>query len=701
VPVTLEASDRTPFRLFAVLFAILVPLISRALLQPDIGVFSLLLIIGATAGPGILYKIRGNDLRWLKYVSAAAATIFALAILIGILVTPLSAYIYWFDTFKTGVPQGGVGSIFVLLITFFSSIVSPLVFSMGLLWPLIIVAFVALYLLAIIVQTDVFLFLLLTALAAASIYYMVRTTKRGAGKGSLVFSILLILVTLVGAAMFPEKSNPRGSNFINQSIYPNLRKAVVRFIPGFPLLYGIPGYGISFDEKALGGRPHLNDRPLLDIEGPPGEVVYLRTRVFDLYNGQSWAMTPSLPDQRIDSLLLADFFSKEIPSARGDLKITVRANAFSYIPYPLNTSTIFFDDDYPELRSGNINTGFELARPFKNGTTIEVDRLEETRSELATLSGTGELIYLQIPDDLPPELNIIAEGLARDTTTRAEILGRIEAFLAQNYAYDLDVPEFVQDEETDFVYSFLFQDAGGYCVQFATSFIILARLNGIPARYSTGYLAYIPQDGSTGVVTGLSAHAWPEVWLEDSGWINWEATPAANIANYTTFGNDFFFNYGIDLNDATARQLEGLLGRNVTEQSNLDGTSGGSSAFGSILFIAAVVLAGLALLGGTGYLLVYPAIKFASDDRGRFYFAMKRFSRKLERRGVPDPKVVGWLAWSADLRRRIGSDGKAVDDMAEVLLRLTYGGHEFLPLYPAQLTGFRRYIREHLFKRKS
>ena len=62
-------------------------------------------------------------------------------------------------------------------------------------------------------------------------------------------------------------------------------------LPQFPLLYGIPGYGYSFQERSLGGSPVLSPLPIFritaDVDGP----LYLKTDVFDHYDGKNWKTT--------------------------------------------------------------------------------------------------------------------------------------------------------------------------------------------------------------------------------------------------------------------------------------------------------------------------------------------------------------------------------------------------------------------------
>lgn len=66
----------------------------------------------------------------------------------------------------------------------------------------------------------------------------------------------------------------------------------------------------------------------------------------------------------------------------------------------------------------------------------------------------------------------------------------------------------------------------GYCVQFATAMTLMARAEGIPARIVSGFLPGRPA-GDVWTVRVADAHAWPELYFGDIGWVRFEPTPAA------------------------------------------------------------------------------------------------------------------------------------------------------------------------------
>ena len=680
--------------------ALFIPVSIKLYLGADIGLGAIVLIVGVVGGLNILRRWVDPPQKWLGALSALTSVAYALGVLVGILITPLSAYRLWFGSFAGGSPEGAVSTLMVLITAFFSSVLSPTMLTMGMAWPLIVIGFVLLYLLAIIIQTQIYLYVVLIALAGALLYVTIRWVAREQRSSAYTFSLALVLVSLIAAGLFPNVEDPIGSDFVNDKVYPRLRKAVVAAVPTFPLLYTVAGYGISFDEKRLGSRPNLLKNPLFNVAGEPGEVLYLRTRVFDTYDGASWEMSPFLSDQEVDSLRYPFFERGRPPVDEGVVTIQLTAKNFGYVPYTLDTERIFFARELPEIDRGSLETGFELNKPLVGDDLLYLQRRGEgdtpswgTRPE--DLSDEERLTYLRIPEDLPNEVRILGDGLSAGLSEKAEILKSIELFLASNYSYDLEVEEMMLEDESDFVYSFLMDATTGFCVQFATSFIILARLNNVPARYATGYLAYIPSDSSIGEVTGLSSHAWPEVWLDGYGWVNWEATPAANIANYASLGENWVFQFGIDLNSRTARQLEGLLGRRVVNESGDEADGSGTVAL--VARIVLLSLGGILALGilFLGVRFVPAATRYVlRDDQTRFFMRARRVARRTVKLGVPDPRRVGWIEWSRALKARIGSNGQQVDDMREVILRSAYGRNMFDSGYVEMMRRFARYIRE-------
>jgi hypothetical protein len=71
----------------------------------------------------------------------------------------------------------------------------------------------------------------------------------------------------------------------------------------------------------------------------------------------------------------------------------------------------------------------------------------------------------------------------------------------------------------------------GFCVQFASTYALMARTVGLPTRVAVGFTPGT-KDPNTGRyrVTSHDAHAWPEVWLSGLGWTHlFDPTPPSSL----------------------------------------------------------------------------------------------------------------------------------------------------------------------------
>lgn len=155
------------------------------------------------------------------------------------------------------------------------------------------------------------------------------------------------------------------------------------------------------------------------------------------------------------------------------------------------------------------------------------------RSGGTRLSPTDSLVREGVitPDDIDTSaattllLTTLAEVTA-SATTPAERADAIQRWLREDprFRYSLDLPP---DGGRSPIDAFL-TSRTGYCVQFATTMVMMARASGIPARLATGFLPGRP-DGDARVVRTDDAHAWAELYLEDLGWVRYDPTPGRAV----------------------------------------------------------------------------------------------------------------------------------------------------------------------------
>jgi transglutaminase-like putative cysteine protease len=138
--------------------------------------------------------------------------------------------------------------------------------------------------------------------------------------------------------------------------------------------------------------------------------------------------------------------------------------------------------------------------------------------------------------DLPPGYNPRTMALARQWRAEVDADQRIPAaekdaaivqralqMVRADFAYTLDTPLLGRHS----VDEFLFDVKAGYCEHFSSSFVVLMRAAGIPARVVTGYAGgYRNPIGGYWLVLRSDAHAWAEAWLPTRGWVRVDPTAA-------------------------------------------------------------------------------------------------------------------------------------------------------------------------------
>lgn len=155
------------------------------------------------------------------------------------------------------------------------------------------------------------------------------------------------------------------------------------------------------------------------------------------------------------------------------------------------------------------------------------DKFISAASLIFLISRSEEIYktYLQVMDDLPDRVKLLALDITKEAKTDYEKVIAIEQYLKNNYQYSLN-PDIIPPDK-DLVDYFLFEEKEGYCTYFATAMTILLRTLGIPARYVEGYiLPSTPSEEGTYIVTNKYGHAWVEVYFEGFGWLTFEPTPS-------------------------------------------------------------------------------------------------------------------------------------------------------------------------------
>jgi len=226
---------------------------------------------------------------------------------------------------------------------------------------------------------------------------------------------------------------------------------------------------------------------------------------------------------------------------------------------------------------------------------------------------------LQLPPDLPQRVRELTGQLVAQTTGRpVEIAVAIESHLRTGYEYDLEAPPL--PEAADFIDHFLFVSKRGWCNHYASAMVVMLRIAGVPARLATGFTSgeWVPEREHF-EIRDQDAHAWAEVYLPDTGWIDFDPTPASEEPATVTEG----------VTDSLAQ-----IGAAFTE-------AGRWVRANVLLSIAVVVLLALAILGATfaarWYRRRLAPLRRGATGAERVVYAYRQSMRWLDREGLQRP----------------------------------------------------------------
>ncbi|HEX7146584.1 MAG TPA: transglutaminase domain-containing protein, partial [Actinomycetota bacterium] len=126
---------------------------------------------------------------------------------------------------------------------------------------------------------------------------------------------------------------------------------------------------------------------------------------------------------------------------------------------------------------------------------------------------------------------------AKDADTPFEKALAIQDYLrSKEFRYNLNVPSLSAGGNQ--LRRFLTEVREGYCEQFAIAMAMMARQVGVPSRVAVGFTSGEIIDNTFQQVTTHDAHAWPELWFPEAGWVPFEPTPRADgtvsVPIYTT-----------------------------------------------------------------------------------------------------------------------------------------------------------------------
>ena len=255
-------------------------------------------------------------------------------------------------------------------------------------------------------------------------------------------------------------------------------------------------------------------------EAPQRRDLYFRGPVLSSYDGVQWRTLRSglVPQQQLTANL-------KVEGAPLRYEVTLEANNRPWLLVLDGTLKAPEAKGFTPTMSPDLQ--WRVERPISELLRYKVQsHVNYRHGPDNALIGLRD--YLDLPQGFNPRTNALAAEIRRDPRyARADGAALVDVVIGRlrtgGYTYTLEPGVFGINTADEF----WFDRKQGFCEHIASSFVVLMRGLGVPARIVTGY-----QGGELNAVDGFwtvrqsDAHAWAEVWLLDRGWVRVDPTSA-------------------------------------------------------------------------------------------------------------------------------------------------------------------------------
>lgn len=257
---------------------------------------------------------------------------------------------------------------------------------------------------------------------------------------------------------------------------------------------------------------------------------YWRARVYDTYQQGYWT-TRQARDINITTdgpnALIPDTNSRTLTETRVEWQGNAQTLLVS-LPQPVWASRPG-SLSYSPITGGPLDVMALLAEePVQPGDKYTT-RAQASNPTISSLRNSGTAYpawvrqrYLQVPDDFSPRIIALAQEITAGQASAYDKTVAITTYLRREIEYSETIP--APPPGTDSLEWFLFTTRQGYCNYYATAQVMMLRAVGVPARLAVGYAQGQVSSTGTYTVRSRDTHAWPEVYFEGIGWVEFEPT---------------------------------------------------------------------------------------------------------------------------------------------------------------------------------
>ncbi len=283
----------------------------------------------------------------------------------------------------------------------------------------------------------------------------------------------------------------------------------------------------------------------LPADTPASEKFYWRAVAYDHFDGRSWSWTGETSSERpADAGLLSETRDNPLNlHARRTLTYSVHELAFSprqvfapdapaSLDVPATVSTVgsspdtFFAGIEASASDYTVTAEVPLDGVAHPDTGLTGNKLKVAGTDYP--AGIRQLYIDDLPASIvgPQTRALLAEILTqpRSSDSAYDRALAVKGYLLSGggFQYNPDVSGI--DCGTDSIVECFARHRQGYCEYYASTMVVLLRMQGVPARLAEGFLPGTRDAAGHETILKSQSHAWVEVYFPTYGWVAFDPT---------------------------------------------------------------------------------------------------------------------------------------------------------------------------------
>lgn len=283
---------------------------------------------------------------------------------------------------------------------------------------------------------------------------------------------------------------------------------------------------------SMGGPIRLGNREVFQIDAAYGR--YWRAVIFDKYAGTGWVSSAEesagfiIGDPRMQTMpmekrkVITQTVTIRLPTDNLVINASQPVRVYDAVDAKFNVGRTSDNQSYLDIHSIRLEHSVKTGDQYVAVSSISAADEDSLRKASTKIPPYIAEQYLKLPTSVPKRVRDLALQLTAGARNNYDKARAIEQYLRTHITYNDTVDPVPQGwDGVDYV---LFERPEGYCNYYASAMAVMARAVGIPARVASGYAVGSASDDGLYHISEANAHSWPEIYLGELGWVEFEPT---------------------------------------------------------------------------------------------------------------------------------------------------------------------------------